>query len=219
MYRWGVSNTSALSSIITGTNPANGQPIKAAGNYRAGDTFVTYATGFSTGVHSGDPLPARIMLWTRFQVPGDQSQFAAADTVRNVNYTYSYAPAAGYMPVPVTWWLGASASGASPLVSGTYTTDGSRDWTVKLDVQYPSQSVAGALLYYGFSGCYGATCYSSTVGSFRSIPASNVMPALNYAVVSCSNWAFGRYFLGDGALLLALSLSFSPLSVTTCTTC
>ena len=48
VYRWGVSNTSALSSIVSGTNPANGQPIAANGNWRAGDTFVQYATGFST---------------------------------------------------------------------------------------------------------------------------------------------------------------------------
>jgi hypothetical protein len=185
-YVWG-SNSSALSKP-SGTNPTNGLPVTANGPWRAGDTFVSYAPGFSSGVASGDPLPGQIILWTRFQVPGDQSAKAAADPA-NTAYTYGYSPAAGFLPVAVSWWVNDVPSASpTPSAQGTYTTDGSRDWTVKLDVNYGDVGTAGTVLYYGFTATYASVVYNSPIGSFRAINLANNAATINYAVASCSNW-------------------------------
>ena len=137
-YVWGsnaaaVQNASALGLL----NPVNGAFTPVANSatnpaWRAGDAFVSYATGFSTGVQSGDPLPGQIMLWTRFQPSNDQSAKAAADP-SNTAYVYNYLPAPGYIPISISWWVSTANSSAAPLLaSGTYATDGSRDWVVKL---------------------------------------------------------------------------------------
>lgn len=190
-YAWG-SNSSAVKQP-SGTNPTNGLPVTANGPWRAGDTFVSYAPGFSSGVASGDPLPGQIILWSRFQVPGDQSAMAAADPA-NTAYTYSYSPAAGSSPVAVSWWVNDVPSASpAPNAAGTYTTDGSRDWTVKLDVNYGDVGTAGTLLYFGFSATYNSVTYTSPIGSFRAINAANNAATINYAVASCSNWGFGAF--------------------------
>jgi len=207
-YKWG-SNSTNMKSITAGVHPATGAPLAANGPWRAGDTFVNYGVGFTSGVASGDPMPGRAMIWTRYQPAGDQSSWAAADP-ENVLYTYNNAPAAGYLPIAVNFWVGLSATGSSPLVSGVYTTDGSRDWTVKLDVNYTVQA-AGTLVYYGFNvvvpavGVTSAMTHSSPVGSFRAI--NPTMTVLSYAVVSCSNWGFG-YFNGYDTLAKIDGLDF-----------
>ena len=194
-YKWGSNATMLVNtSTLTAKNPITGGAIAAnASNpqWRAGDAFVAYPTGFSAGVQSGDPLPGQIMLWTRFQPSNDQSAKAAADP-SNIAYTYNYAPAPGTIPINVSWWLSATNSSNSALASGVYTTDGSRDWTVKLDVNYgmvPQQMT----LFYGFSATDTATGVAySTTGSFRALANTN-LAQLNYAVVSCSNWGFGYF--------------------------
>lgn len=62
-------------------NPTNGLPLAAGTNkaWRSTDSFISYPTGFSSGVASGDPLPGQIIIWTRFQPVGDVSAKAAAD--------------------------------------------------------------------------------------------------------------------------------------------
>lgn len=190
-YKWG-SNSSML-SMPSGMNPTNGLPVTANGPWRAGDTFVSYAPGFSSGVASGDPLPLRVILWTRFQVAGDQSAMAAADPA-NSAFTYAYSPAAGTVPVVVSWWVSTSPTATGALTKGTYTTDGSRDWTVKLDVNYGANYgsvTAGTTMYYGFSATYQSVTYTSPMGSFRAI--TTAMTTVNYAVASCSNWGFGAF--------------------------
>ena len=186
-YKWG-SNSTALSKP-SGINPTNGLPVTANGPWRAGDTFVTYAPGFSSGVASGDPLPGRVILWTRFQPAGDQSAMAAADPA-NIAYAYAYTPDST-ISIPVSWWVSTSASGSSPAASGTYTTDGTRDWTVKLDVNYGTLT-AGTPVYYSFSATYQNVTYTSPVGSFRAIDGT-MANGVNYAVASCSNWGFGAF--------------------------
>jgi hypothetical protein len=217
-YTWG-SNAAMLvnTSTLTARNPITGTAITANATnpqWRAGDAFVSYPTGFSGGVQSGDPLPGQIILWTRFQPSNDQSAKAAADP-SNTAYTYNYQPAAGYIPIAVSWWVSAVNSSTSfVLASGVYTTDGSRDWTVKLDVNYglnvPLQQQQ--TLFYGFSAVDTATSVTYTAsGSFRALTTTN-MAQLNYAVVSCSNWGFG-YFNGacwEGLLAHAHVWSISP---------
>ena len=183
-YKWG-SNSSMLSKP-SGINPTNGLPVTANGPWRAGDTFVSYAPGFSSGVASGDPLPGRVILWTRFQPAGDQSAKAAADP-SNTAYVYAYSPD-NTISVNVNWTVSTVALGT--VASGTYTTDGTRDWTVKLDVNYGTIT-AGTLVYYSFSATYQNVTYTSPIGSFRSI--TSAMTTVNYAVASCSNWGFGAF--------------------------
>ena len=194
-YRWGANASMLQNATALGlTNPITGTPVAANATnpqWRAGDAFVSYPTGFSAGVQSGDPLPGQIILWTRFQPSNDQSAKAAADP-SNIGYTYNYQPAPGYIPIAVTWWLSATNSSASPLASGVYTTDGSRDWTVKLDVSYGTVTQQ-TTLYYGFSAVDTATSATYTAyGSFRAL-ANTSMSQLNYAVVSCTNWGFGYF--------------------------
>jgi phosphodiesterase/alkaline phosphatase D-like protein len=118
---------------------------------------------------------------------------AAADPA-NTAYTYSYSPAAGSSPVAVSWWVNDVPSASpAPNAAGTYTTDGSRDWTVKLDVNYGDVGTAGTLLYFGFSATYNSVTYTSPIGSFRAINAANNAATINYAVASCSNWGFGAF--------------------------
>ena len=189
-YVWGSNAANILNASANGqTNPVNGAftPLaNAATNkaWRAGDAFVAYPTGFSAGVQTGDPLPGQIMVWTRFQPSNDQSAKAAADPT-NTAYMFNYLPAAGYIPVAVSWWVGPNSS--APLASGVYTTDGSRDWVVKIDVAYGAVAQQ-TVLSYGFSATDPATsaAYTAT-GTFRALASSN-LSQLNYAVVSCSNW-------------------------------
>ena len=176
-------------------NPANGQPLAAGTNkaWRSTDTFIAYPTGFSSGVASGDPLPGQIIIWTRFQPAGDASSKAAADPT-NTAYVFNATNPAGYLPMNITWWLGPNANGGSPTATGVFPTDGSRDWTVKVDVNYAAASAsAGQAMYYQFSNAYGGNTYTSALGSFRAINAANTLSQLNYAVVSCSNYGFGLF--------------------------
>ena len=125
------------------------------------------------------------------------SQKAAADP-SNTAYRYNAVNPPGYLPLNVSWWLGPSASGASPTSSGVFATDGSRDWTVKVDVNYAAAgAAAGQTMYYGFSAVAGGVQYASPTGSFRAINAANTAAQLNYAVVSCSNYGFGKYNVYD----------------------
>lgn len=122
---------------------------------RKGDTFITYGDGFSSGVASGDPLPGKIILWTRFQIPGDQSQKSAGDPT-NAEYTHNYSPGEGVKPVTVHWFLGPNANGMGAINAGTFYTSGARDWTVKVDADYSKGAVkAQTKLYYGFHATYG----------------------------------------------------------------
>lgn len=63
---------------------------------------------FYHGVASGDPLPDRVILWTR----------VTYDTLD---------------PVTVTWKIATDTSITSIVNSGTATTDATRDWTIKVD--------------------------------------------------------------------------------------
>ena len=194
-YTWG-SNAAMLQNVsaLGMNNPVAGAftPVTNNGAWRTGDAFAAYPTGFSSGVQSGDPLPGQIILWTRFQPSNDQSAKAAADP-SNAAYVYNYLPAAGTIPITVTWWVSTTNSASGAQMTGTYQTDGSRDWVVKLDVNYASVITVTQqqTLYYGFSASDTATSTAYTAsGSFRAILNSN-MANLNYAVVSCSNWGFG----------------------------
>ena len=106
---------------------------------------------------------------------------AAADPA-NTAYTYDHAWPPGYLPVAVRWFLGPNPNGTRPFAGGVVTTDGGRDWTVKVDADYSAAGVAPqARLYYGFAAALGGAEYTSAIGSFRAINNANRFAQLRCA--------------------------------------
>lgn len=115
---------------------------------------------FAHGVASGDPLADRVVIWTRVTPETDG-------------------------PVPVRWVVARDRDLTRVIRSGVFTTDSSRDHTVKVDVDgLPS----GATLFYGFS--VGET--ASPIGRTKTAPTGPAERA-KVAVCSCSNHPFGLF--------------------------
>ncbi|KAB2911288.1 MAG: alkaline phosphatase [Kofleriaceae bacterium] len=115
---------------------------------------------FVHGVASGDPTPEAVIIWTR------------------VSTTTG--------PVEVQWEV--SSDGFENIAaSGMITTDGDRDWTVKIDVT----GLSPATRYqYRFT----ALGETSRVGSARTAPAGPT-ERLRFAVASCASYPHGYYHL------------------------
>lgn len=118
---------------------------------------------FIHGVASGDPLPTAVILWTRASPPRS-------------------APPAEVM---VSWELGSDPAFTRMVASGTFVTSAARDWTVKVDATGLS---AATTYYYRFR----ALGEVSPVGRTRTAP-QGATARLRFAVVSCSNRAFGWF--------------------------
>lgn len=118
---------------------------------------------FYHGVASGDPLSDRVILWTR------------------------YTPDATADPVTVNWEVATDTGFSNVVQNGTFGTDNSRDWTVKVDVTGLQPNM---WYYYRFeyNGDY------SLVGRTRTAP-TGMVDSLRFAVVSCSDYVDG-YFHG-----------------------
>ena len=99
---------------------------------------------FEHGVASGDPLPDRVILWTRV-TPAD----------------------AGSGPIAVAWEVAADPEFTTLVLSGAVNTDASRDYTVKVD---PSGLTAGTTYYFRFV----AGGEVSPVGRTRTAPIGAV---------------------------------------------
>mmetsp|Transcript_57539 Transcript_57539/g.136872 ORF Transcript_57539/g.136872 Transcript_57539/m.136872 type:complete len:645 (-) Transcript_57539:117-2051(-) len=121
---------------------------------------------FLHGVASGDPLSNAIILWTR--VTPSQSSVGS---------------------LPVTWHVWeVDSDPQSPVAEGSFDTNASRDFTVKVDVD--KGLTAGVHYAYQFA-CGGST---SPVGKFRLPPAApNSLDKLTYAIFSCANWGWGHF--------------------------
>lgn len=118
---------------------------------------------FYHGVASGDPLADRVIIWTR------------------------YTPDAVADPVTINWEVASDTGFTNVVQSGTFNTDASRDWTVKVDVT----GLAANMWYYyrfDYNGAY------SSVGRTRTAP-TGMVDSLRFAVVSCSDYVDG-YFHG-----------------------
>ncbi|MGB5697069.1 MAG: alkaline phosphatase D family protein [Polyangiales bacterium] len=124
---------------------------------------------FEHGVASGDPLSDGVILWTRITPEP---------------------PAEGEDPQPVeVWWEMALDEGfAERTAQGTFMTDASRDYTVKVDV---SGLTWGRNYYYRFAlqGRWSPT------GRTRLTPIADEATKLRFGVCSCANYGFG-YFHG-----------------------
>ena len=118
---------------------------------------------FYHGVASGDPLPDRVIIWTR--VTPDQSSSEAID---------------------VTWQVATDSGMTNVVQSGAFTTDADRDYTVKVDV-------TGLLPYTTYFYRFKALDATSITGRTRTTPTADEADRLRFAVVSCSNYQAGYF--------------------------
>ncbi|MFT3660323.1 MAG: alkaline phosphatase D family protein [Gordonia sp. (in: high G+C Gram-positive bacteria)] len=125
---------------------------------------------FAHGVASGDPLPDRVILWTRVTPSKDA------------------APGSGRGPaVTVRWEIAASRDFSAPVASGTVTTDAGKDHTVKVDAGGLSPDTS---YWYRFRAA-GAV---SPTGRTRTAPATGAaVHRVRFGVVSCANWEAGYF--------------------------
>ena len=123
------------------------------------DTNTVTDASFEHGVASGDPTQTQVIIWTR------------------VTTEASY--------VDVSWQVSATEDFSSIEQSGTFATDTSRDFTVKVDVQNLNPNTQ---YYYRFM--VGEA--SSIVGITQTLPVGSVDKA-SMAVVSCANYPAGYF--------------------------
>lgn len=123
------------------------------------DTNTVTDASFEHGVASGDPTQTQVIIWTR------------------VTTEASY--------VDVSWQVSATEDFSSIEQSGTFATDTSRDFTVKVDVQNLNPNTQ---YYYRFM--VGEA--SSIVGITQTLPEGSVDKA-SMAVVSCANYPAGYF--------------------------
>ena len=112
---------------------------------------------FGHGVASGDPMPDRVILWTR---------------------------AAGASTVSGRWEMSKDATFGTIASSGTFSTDATKDWTVKIDV---AGLEPGTTYFYRFT----ALGRTSSIGRTRTAPQD--ASQLRFAVVSCASVPHGYF--------------------------
>lgn len=113
---------------------------------------------FAHGVASGDPLPDRVIIWTRVT---EERPTAAAVTVR--------------------WRMATDPGMGNVVASGTQDAVPDHDWTIKVDVVGLSPATT---YYYQFSTLGGLT---SIMGRTRTAPDQDVN-SIRIAVVACSSY-------------------------------
>lgn len=125
---------------------------------------------FSYGVASGDPLPNRVIIWTR------------------VNPSAAATPGSGLgAPVRGIWEVSANASFTQRVASGRFVTSPTTDHTVKIDVANLQPSTE---YYYRFN----ALGVNSPVGRMKTAPAAVSNPSsVRFGLVSCSNFEAGYF--------------------------
>lgn len=120
-------------------------------------------TTFEHGVASGDPLSDGVVIWTRVS------------------------PEVTTEPVEVWWEMALDEGFLDRTAQGTFVTDASRDFTVKVDVP---GLVWGRNYYFRFAlqGRF------SPVGRTRLAPLPNEASKLRFGVCSCANYGFGFFY-------------------------
>lgn len=117
---------------------------------------------FYHGVASGDPTSSKVIIWTRLTPDSTFSGNADVD------------------------WRVATDTGMTNIVqSGIFTTNGNRDYTVKVDV---SGLQPDTWYYYEF----GYNCENSIRGRTKTAP-NNMKDSLRFAVVSCADYQNGYF--------------------------
>jgi len=117
---------------------------------------------FFHGVASGDPLETQVIIWTR--VTPDSSTTGI---------------------VEVDWEIATDTLFTQIVNSGTFQTDQSRDYTVKVDV---TDLDPNTYYYYRFN----ALDSYSIIGRTKTVPSTQI-DTLRFAIVSCSNLPVGYF--------------------------
>ncbi|MGW5050167.1 alkaline phosphatase D family protein [Actinokineospora sp. NPDC004072] len=125
---------------------------------------------FAHGVASGDPLPDRVLLWTR------------------VTPTPEATPGSGLGPtVEVRWEVALDAAFTAVVSAGAVTTGPERDHTVKVDAGGLDPATA---YHYRFL----VDGVASATGRTATAPAADAdVAGLKLGLVSCSNWQAGHF--------------------------
>lgn len=113
---------------------------------------------FLYGVASGDPLPNKVIIWTRI----------APDSATAV-------------PISIFWEMATDTAFTNIVNSGTFQTSAARDWTVKVDADLLT---AYTTYYYRFRDP--SNNYSSR-GRTKTAPVGNAVGHVRAAVASCSS--------------------------------
>ena len=151
-----------------------------------GQVFAQAAgSPFAYGVAAGDPLPDRVMIWTRVTpspdaIPGSG---LGADT-------------------PVTWQVSTRTDFTTLTASGTVTVTAATDHTLKVDV---TGLAPRTKYFYRFLLANGT---ASRVGQMRTAPAAgSAVSSLRFGFASCSNYE-GGYFAAYRYLAQRTDLDF-----------
>lgn len=150
---------SAVAGAAVLADPWGPPPAEAAGS-----------PYFQHGVASGDPLPDRVVLWTRVTPQRD----ATPGSGRGANVT-------------VEWQVATDTRFLHLAARGTYRTGAAADHTVKVDATglRPGTRYVYRFLYGGVA---------SPVGRTRTAPAATAVPErLRLGVVSCANLQAGYF--------------------------
>lgn len=119
---------------------------------------------------SGDPLPDRVILWTRVTPTDDAT------------------PGSGRGPrVTVTWQIATDPDFTRVVRRGEFVTGPERDHTVKIDAA--GLTPATDYFYrFGYQGSFSRT------GRTRTAPAAGEQPQrLRFGMASCANWQAGHF--------------------------
>lgn len=116
---------------------------------------------FLHGVASGDPLTDKVILWTRVS-PDNPNQ-----------------------PVTVNWRIATDTSFSNVVNSGSFTTDGTRDFTVKVDAD---SLQPGTWYYYDFE----TDGDHSLIGRTKTAPSGSVDQA-RFALATCAKYSKGFF--------------------------
>ncbi|HHX85451.1 MAG TPA: alkaline phosphatase [Actinomycetales bacterium] len=162
-----VLKAGALAGAAAGTSALSGGLVAGTAATAAADERV-----FRHGVASGDPMPDRVILWTRVT--------PAPDAL----------PGSGLgAPVAVSWEIAADPDFSQVVRTGSVVTDAGRDHTVKFDC---TGLAPDRWYHYRFR----AQGQVSPVGRTRTAPADGAMPGSGrwrVGLVSCSNWEAGFF--------------------------
>lgn len=123
------------------------------------DSDEKVSVTFLHGVASGDPLSDRVIIWTR-----------VTTDAHSINVNYEVATDAEFSNI---------------IHNGFYTTDSSKDYTVKIDVQNLQEATK---YYYRFSS-NGTTSPSGVMKTL----ATGSQESLKMAVFSCANYTNGYF--------------------------
>lgn len=153
-------------TFLTRAGLAGAGTVLAAGLPRPAAAADEDLVPFEHGVASGDPLPDRVLLWTRVTPPEDHDG----------------------SPIEVVWRVYRDVELADEVRSGRLTTDASRDWTVKVDA---NQLEPFTYWFYRFEAL-GST---SLTGRTKTAPAPGQagVDRLRIGVASCSNYTGGFF--------------------------